>query len=124
MKRAFIEGYKFVYDSYSEKRKGAVGNIIESKGDIVWSGLFEVDDECLKWLDECEGVHYQYIRKQTAVKDDKDNTNKTEVYLRHPKEIAMPSDIYKNIVIEGAQNCGLPMDYIEISIKTWYREPQ
>ncbi|HON08094.1 MAG TPA: hypothetical protein PLW02_08355 [Verrucomicrobiota bacterium] len=48
MKRAFIEGYKFVYDSYSEKRKGAVGNIIESKGDIVWSGLFEVDDECLK----------------------------------------------------------------------------
>lgn len=48
LKRAFIVGYKFVYDSYSEKRKGAVGNIIESKGDIVWSGFFEVDDECLK----------------------------------------------------------------------------
>ena len=69
--RVKLKDYKFVYDGYSENRKGAVANIIKSNNDIVWGGLFEVNKDCIEKLDFYEGYPNSYNRIIVKVEDDK-----------------------------------------------------
>lgn len=110
--RAKLEGYRFVYDGYSTYRKGAVANIIKKEGSIVWGGLYEIDENCLKSLDSYEGYPTFYKRKIILVKDDEGKEYEAWVYLRNPKEIGKPSEDYKKTILEGAKQCNLPDEYI------------
>ena len=113
IKRAYLENYQFVYDGYSLTRNGAVANIIKKEGEIVWGGIYEIDEDCLNKLDEYEGFPNVYKRERLKVKDDEGNEYECEVYLREQRKIGKPSEEYKNIIIKGAKNCNLPDDYIE-----------
>jgi len=119
LKRAYLEGYRFVYDGYSDTRKGAVANIVEDK-DKVWGGLFEVSEECIKNLDRCEGYPKVYERKVLTVKDDEGNTYEAIVYLRKPRDKGKPSEEYRKVVLEGAKDCGLPEEYIKQYLEADY----
>jgi len=118
LKRVKLEGYKIIYDGYSLNRKGAVANIIKNMGSTVWGALFEVDDECLQSLDRYEGYPKSYQRKSLAVQDDQGNKYSAIVYLRKPLTKGKPSDKYREIVLQGARNCGLPEEYINNFIET------
>ena len=83
----------------------------------MWGALFEVDNECIKSLDRYEGFPDFYQREYIEVKDKQGNTYQALVYLRTPQQIGMPSNEYREIVIKGAKDCGLPEDYIEKFIK-------
>jgi len=115
VKRAFLEGYKFVYDGYSKTRNGAVANIIETgkKEDIVWGGLFEINEDNLSALDCYEGYPKSYDRKEVKVKDDEGNHYTTIVYFRTAQPKSKPSENYRNLVIQGAKDCDLPEWYIQ-----------
>lgn len=117
--RAYLEGYSFVYDGYSNSRNGAVANIVKSdnKNEKVWGGLFEINQECLNKLDTYEGYPHSYNRKEIKVIDDFNNEYKAWIYLRDSKERGEPSENYRNIVIQGAKDCGLPEDYINYYLK-------
>jgi gamma-glutamylcyclotransferase len=112
VRRAFLREYKFVYDGYSTSCRGAVANIVPSNGDTVWGGLFEIDTDCLKVLDEYEGYPYFYDRKQLNVKDDENKTRKAMAYFRTGRIIGSPWDEYRSVILQGAKDCGLPKDYI------------
>ena len=114
IKRAFLEGYKFVYDGYSKTRKGAVANVIETKGtdDVVWGGLFEINEDNLSALDCYERYPDSYDRKEVNVKDDESNYYIAIVYFRTGEPKSRPSDGYRTIVIQGAKDCNLPEEYI------------
>jgi len=120
LKRAYLEGYRFVYDGYSKTRKGAVANIVEAEGKEVWGGLFEVSEECIKSLDSYEGYPISYKRKVLTVKDDKGNTYEAIVYLREPQQKGKPSEEYRKMVLEGAKDCGLPEEYIKQYLEADY----
>jgi gamma-glutamylcyclotransferase (GGCT)/AIG2-like uncharacterized protein YtfP len=110
----FLQGYKFVYDGWSSKRQSAVANIIASENeDIVWGGLFGINEDNLAALDCYEGYPTTYDRKEVQVKDRKGRIYTAWVYSRMRKERAMPSKEYRNIVVQGAHNCNLPKGYIE-----------
>jgi len=113
LKKAYLQGYRFVYDGYSSIRGDAVANIVGEKCSIVWGGLYELDKECLNSLDNFEGYPDCYTRKILSVKDDDGNEYEAWVYLREPKKIGQPSQPYRNTVYEGARNCSLPEDYIK-----------
>lgn len=115
--KAQLQGYKFVYDGYSETRGCAVANIVKDKDNIVWGGLFEVTDECIKMLDKYEGVPTAYQKKTIEVRDEQNNLYKAIVYLREPQKVGRPSDGYRKILIDGAKDCGLPEEYVEKFIK-------
>lgn len=109
--RASLKSFKFVYDGAS-KRGGAVGNIVGSNEDEVWGGLFEITDEDLRALDKYEGYPDSYDRKEYRVQDDTGNSFVAIAYLRKPKRLGEPSKSYREIVIQGAKDCGLPKPYI------------
>jgi gamma-glutamylcyclotransferase (GGCT)/AIG2-like uncharacterized protein YtfP len=111
--RAKLHGYRFVYDGYSSYRNGAVANIIKSDSDTVEGGVFEINEECLKNLDRCEGYPKSYDRRPVEVVDDNGKSYNVIVYLRKPQEIGRPSNEYRNIILEGARDCGLSQDYIK-----------
>lgn len=115
IKRAFLERYKFVYDGYSSTRNGAVANVIETgrKDDIVWGGLFEINEDNLSALDCYEGYPKSYDRKNTEVKDDDGKCYDAIIYFRTGKSEGKASQEYRNIVIQGAKDCGLPIEYIK-----------
>ncbi|MGC8776072.1 MAG: gamma-glutamylcyclotransferase family protein [Minisyncoccia bacterium] len=111
--RAYLKDYQFIYDGYSKKWKGAVGNIIKRKGSKVWGGIFEINDEDLKTLDKYEGSPSVYGKQIVVVKDDNNKEYELFVYLKNMLNIGKPSENYKNVVIQGAKDCNLPDDYIK-----------
>lgn len=111
--RAYLTGYKFVYDGYSSYRKGSVANVIIKDGSIVWGGLYEISEKDLDSLDKCEGYPNTYNRMKLIVKVDKGKSYTVHVYLREAKRVGLPTGDYKEIIIEGAKDCRLPKDYIE-----------
>ncbi len=111
--KAKLNGYKFVYDGYSKKRKGAVANIVEFKDKIVEGAVFEVKDDCIKKLDSHEGYPNSYQRKTVEVQGSDGNSYKAIVYLRNPLQVGQPSCEYKSIVLQGANDCGLSQSYIK-----------
>jgi gamma-glutamylcyclotransferase len=109
---AKISGYKFVFDGDSRMRNGAVANIVEFPGGMVWGGLFEVSDANLAALDRYEGFPSSYQREELNVCQEADEVTKAIVYFRTNKKPGQPSQEYKEVVLRGAKDCGLPEEYI------------
>lgn len=108
-----LEGHRFVYDGYSTKRNGAVGNVIKSESEHVMGAVFEISPKDLESLDFHEGVpiHYQRTRMTINMKDG--SSSEAEIYYREGEKEGKPSKEYRDIVIEGARECGIPEEYIE-----------
>lgn len=112
--KAYIKNYRFVFDGYSEARKGAVGNIVHKDKGIVWGGLYEISGEDEIKLDKCEGYNNGiYDKKEIDVITDDGLTVTAIVYFRVNQDIGIPSEEYIETVIEGARDCYLPDDYID-----------
>lgn len=111
-----LANYKFIFDGYSKTRNGAVANIIESPGNFVWGGLFEISDANLAALDCYEGyISKIYDQKQIRVLlngNESGGVDDVVVYLRVGEKPDKPSQEYKDVVLQGAKDCVLPVEYI------------
>jgi len=117
LERVYLDDYRFIYDKGCDWWR-TCGNIVESKGDIVWGGLFEISDNDLKNLDKYEQyAKGLYDRKIFELKDEDGESIKAISYFRETKVEANPCEEYQNTVLVGAKDCGLPEDYIESQIK-------
>lgn len=112
VKRGYLENYCLVYDGWSVIRKCAVTNILYSKGDMVWGGLYEINQNDLAALDKREGYPDRYDKGEFEIRDDKGKPVKAIIYFRIGQKEGKPSEEYRDTVIQGAHDCGLPEDYI------------
>ena len=112
----YIEEHTLVYDGKSTTwNNQAVANILLTgkRTDIVWGGIFEINEDDLTALDRSEG--YNNTPKNYNRKEIKTNLGHTAwVYFRIGKAQGEPSKKYRDTVITGADNCGLPNDYIAL----------
>jgi len=111
-----LNNYKFVYDGHSSTRSGAVANITEKKGNIVMGGLFEINNADLVSLDGYEGYPNSYDRKIVEVVGNDKKNYKAIAYYRIGKTIGEPSLSYRECILQGAKDCGLPESYIKDNI--------
>lgn len=110
---AKLDSHRFIFDGYSLTRGGAVGNIIADGDAVVFGGLFEISENDLISLDICEGyVSKMYDRKEFFILQG-DVRVEAIVYYRAGEKTGSPSQTYKDIVLLGAEDCGLPRDYIK-----------
>lgn len=126
LKRAYLDNYRLVYDGYSKRWDGAPANIVESRGDMVWGGVYSISEKDLERLDKCEncnnskskeGICSQcgedlYARKEMVFFDDNGREVRALVYFRTGREESEPSAKYLETVLCGAHDCGLPKNYI------------
>ena len=117
IKKTYLKRFEFVYDGYSNSRNGAVANIVHSEKDVVWGGLFEINDEDLDKLDRREGYPISYNRKKVEVRDEDGNSYNSIVYFREAEKIGKPHQDYRDILLKGAKDCDLPVDYVKDFLK-------
>ncbi len=110
--RASLEGYGFVYDGMSVTRKGPVANIVKSPEDVVWGALFILSRRDIASLDRYEGYPTAYDRGILKVRDDSGHIYEAVVYMRSYRNSGMPHEDYRDIVVQGAIDRGLPDCYI------------
>ncbi|PIP73132.1 MAG: hypothetical protein COW88_02890 [Candidatus Lloydbacteria bacterium CG22_combo_CG10-13_8_21_14_all_47_15] len=106
--------YKFQYDGHSKKRGGPVANIKHSQEDYVCGGIFQVNDAHRAALDCWEGHPNSYSRTNITASDLNGDLYETFTYLRlDEKEVGTPAKEYRDIVLQGAHDCGLSDEYIQ-----------
>jgi gamma-glutamylcyclotransferase len=113
LKRAYLENWKYFYDQHPESKVGAKANIFQSRGDVVWGALFEINGNHLESMDHHEGYPKQYQREIVTIRDDDGQSYEAWVYFRKPQTPGRPSPEYLEIVRQGALDSGLPEDYLK-----------
>jgi len=85
-------------------------NLIDSTGDTVWAVLYEIDSAELDKLDKAER---RYTRISLDVITDQDSLVKAWLYVSSElTEDARPYDWYKELMVKGAREHGLPASYV------------
>lgn len=109
----YLDNYEFLYDGFSKIRQCAVANVIVKEDSKVWGAVFEISENDRDELDQFEGYPKSYGRSVLTVKSDHSSPHQAIVYHREGREKGLPSEGYKNIIMEGASDSNLPLEYIE-----------
>jgi gamma-glutamylcyclotransferase (GGCT)/AIG2-like uncharacterized protein YtfP len=117
---AALKDHRLDFSRYSNKRKGGVADVIAHPGDDVWGVVYELNEDDLKTLDVYEGYKGQgkenvYDRRiMPMVLYPTGSAESVEIYVVREKasQTIPPHRDYLDIIIQGAEQCGLPDDYI------------
>ena len=114
IKAVCLNNAEFRYDGHSRNWDNkAVANIVNANGGNVWGGLFEVNENDLAQLDWHEGFPKSYGKKIVQVNDAEGKVYDAWVYFRIGEVKGRPSKNYRGTILEGAEDCNLPEDYIK-----------
>jgi len=106
---AALEAHRFVYEAAGDPLYGTVANMVQrSKDDVVWGGLFEITDEHLAALDGYEDCPAVYSRKDVNVITMEGDLVPAFTYVKEPGEPGEPTVEYRDMILQGAEDCGLP----------------
>ncbi len=113
---AYVCGYELQFTKRSIDCSGKA-TIVESKDnhEKLYGALFEMDEKDLDALDKAEGAGYERRNDFTVVKVKGDEKIVVTTYFAKPREIdanLVPFHWYKNLVVVGARQSGLPNSYI------------
>jgi cation transport regulator ChaC len=101
----------------SIKRKGGVGSLKASDGDVVWGVVFSVSERDLDRLDRSEGVPDSYKRDPIEVTKQDGSRHTVWTYVAVPADTPpkdyTPHRDYIKLYIQGAEYFGLPAAYTE-----------
>jgi hypothetical protein len=85
-------------------------NLVESDGCVVWGVLFEIPADQIQALDDAEGG---YTRQPFTVVSAEENELEAEAYVSdHLTPNPVPYDWYKDYIVKGAIEHGLPIEYV------------
>ncbi|MBI5952179.1 MAG: gamma-glutamylcyclotransferase [Chloroflexi bacterium] len=102
---------KLAFNKISTKDGTGKTNIITDKGSAVLGVLFEIDESEIVNLDKIEGG---YERQNITVLDNDGKPISAFTYVSTKINDALkPHDTYLNYLIQGAEDNGLPQDYID-----------
>lgn len=111
--KAQLIGWKLVFTRLSQRWKAGVADVIKSKNDVVWGGLYEISESDLVALDkkESNGVNYQRIECD-ALADNQNYRAFSYVVIDKAVEAIPTSPAYRDTMLRGARELGLPDNYI------------
>ena len=107
---------KYVSQEKSSSRQGkGVASTCEKPGAFVEGVLFQLTNSDWDRLDEYEGVPKSYTRKLVTISMNAGKETVAETYIAKAMEGSpfKPSKAYLDLIIHGAQENGLSVDYIE-----------
>ena len=111
--KAELKDYKLVFAGSSTFWGGGTATIRPSPGDRVWGAVWELNPEDLLSLDSQLGDHL-YNKMSVTVTSDEGDSKEVITYAKPENiEVASPSPQYLRVVLEGANECGLPQNYID-----------
>lgn len=95
-------------------------DVIKHHNSYVDGVLWTITDDCLKSLDALEGFPYYYNRNLRRVWHDGRVVEALTYYMQPGHMDAPPSDGYFNMVCEGYQDHGVPLDQLYNAVEVYY----
>jgi gamma-glutamylcyclotransferase (GGCT)/AIG2-like uncharacterized protein YtfP len=116
--KASLKNYRFIYNKKSTIDGTAKANIQECEGEKVWGVCYEIDENDLNKLKECEKGYF-CIDITIFHKNYQKNVS-ARTFKAKPKFIEtniVPCADYRQKILKGAQQWSLPKEYIENYLK-------
>ena len=120
--RAKLAAYRLAFTINDGERRCGVADVLPDKSKDVWGVVYEFPDNELKDLDKKEGYkpdrpneQNEYTREDHYVwrEGDAKQPLLVALYRGHPQlDPPLPSDDYKNLIVDGAKHWNLPAQYI------------
>ncbi|GAB1598364.1 gamma-glutamylcyclotransferase-like [Argonauta hians] len=111
---AKLENYQLKFGYKSTTWFGHAATIVESKGNVVWGSVYEMNNSNLESLDKQEGVDRNVYRPiEVKVEDPTGVIYNCRSYQLLKTDYGDPSPQYKDVIVRGALASGIPNDYIE-----------
>lgn len=122
---ASLRDYRIGFYGHSEIWDGAMETAIEAKGGRLWGVLYALSNSDWERLDQWQDARLdgagQYFHYPVQVRDMLGKRYDARLYKKDVlNEPQLPSDLYMDLILEGARQNALPPAYIEslMTIKT------
>lgn len=105
-KRARLEGYRLVFDTYSAAWKGGIAGIEERTGSYVIGAIYTINVDDLAILDKYQGVPTHRSRIKVKAQTE---TGLEEAYTyvsTSPRKHVAPSRTYLSLILRGLRTLG------------------
>jgi len=112
---ARLDDYRLELRRRSVRWKAGAADVVEAPGEEVWGALYELPGLTLAGLDEKESAGVGYRRSVVRVHLNGDEAFEAytyEVIEKAPEEIPC-AEVYADLILTGARECGLPEHYVE-----------
>lgn len=123
--KAKLVDYRLDFGYWSQRWKGAAATVVPDEGKYVWGAVWQLDRSDMENLDRQEGVSsnvYFPFEVEVETPDEQkllcrcyqlcDTPTKLNPGQPVPED-RLPSELYLSVIIKGAQETGLPDDYIK-----------
>jgi len=117
--KAVLKDHALCFPRHSTIRNCGVAGLTETPGGEVWGVVYRLHDEDLSALDRREGYDpaqpsdvNRYNRQTIPVVMDERKVMCFVYFARHEPGQHVPSEDYLGTMIEGAEENGLPADYV------------
>ena len=111
--KAQLIGWKLAFTRLSQRWGAGVADIVESKNSVVWGGLYEISESDLNALDKKEGNGKNYQRIECDTVADGQSYHAFSYVVIDKAVDAIPTSVaYRDTMLQGARELGLPDDYI------------
>ena len=108
----WLEGWRLTFGAEDLGWEGALATLVESPGDRVFVGLYDITDSDAKSLDAWEGADtglYRKIRVRVACLE---GDRLAWAYVLDGYEGGLPSARYLGVLATAAEVAGAPADYV------------
>jgi gamma-glutamylcyclotransferase (GGCT)/AIG2-like uncharacterized protein YtfP len=108
----WLEGWRLTFGAEDMGWEGALATVVESPGDRVFVGLYDITDGDARDLDAWEGADtglYRKIRVRVATLE---GDRLAWAYVLDGYEGGLPSARYLGVLAAAAETAGAPDDYV------------
>lgn len=108
-------GHRLAFTRFSKKRSSTVADVVGAPERDVWGAVYRVTSSDLDQLDRDEGVSFgAYRRDQVEIVLAEGGVQVAWTYTVVNKQPERPpARSYQSILVRGARDHGLPVEYIE-----------
>lgn len=114
--RAYIPGYRLLFDKHSITRGSDAANITKDSSSMVWGFIYSLSDEERARLQDREGGYSEILATALLNRVDDEASVPIDVFTFIAKAECLkscgPSAEYVDLIVRGAKQRNLPADYI------------
>jgi gamma-glutamylcyclotransferase len=110
---ARLRHHAIAFTRYSRSEKGGVADVVPALGESVWGALYVIRQSCLAALDRYENAPQAYRRETLVVIDEQGAEHEATVYVANRTGEFAPSRAYRDLIVRGARERGLPDEYVQ-----------
>ena len=108
----WLEGWRLTFGGEDLGWEGALATLVQSPGEHVFVGLYDMTDEDAKSLDTWEGADTGLYRKLRVRVHLLEGDKLVWVYVLNGYEGGAPSARYLGVLALAAETAGAPADYV------------